>query len=305
MAAAAATLKQRWVDVPEGMKGPLTVSAVVHLGLLILAITGLPYLKPEPQPMVSSIPIEILPIAEMTTTNKRIPVKAPPKEQPEKLEKPKEIKPAPPKVEEVKPPEPPKPPKAEKAKPKAKPVTPPPPDEAALEKAKEEPKPEEKKPPEPVEAKEKAEEIEQTQDFNKLLKNLQDSQPEVDETLPESKNAEAPAPTPDAPYAETMTMSEADALARQLQRCWSIQAGARYAEDLIVKVRLTVSPDRRTLSAVIVDQWRYSQDSYFRAAADAAIRAVHSPQCETLELPPDKYELWKDIVVTFDPTDML
>lgn len=305
MASAAATLKQRWIDVPEGMKGPLIVSGIIHVGLFVLAITGLPYFKTDPPPMMNSIPVEILPIAEITTSNKKIPVKAAPTPEPEKLEKPPEKKPAPPKVEEVKPPEPPKPPKAAESKPKPKPVTPPPPDEAALEKVKEAPKPEEKKPEEKVEAKEKAEEPDTSQDFTKLLKNLQDSQPEVDETLPESKDAAAPTPAPEAPYAETMTMSEADALAQQLQRCWSIQAGARYAEDLVVKVRLTVSPERRTLSAVIVDQWRYSQDSYFRAAADAAIRAVHSPQCEVLQLPPDKYETWKDIVVTFDPTDML
>lgn len=306
MAAAAATLKQRWVEVPDGMKGPLIVSAIIHVVLLVVAITGLPYFKSKPEPIISAVPVEILPIAEMTTSNKKKPIEAPPKPEPEKLEKAPEKKPLPPKVEEVKKPEPPKPPKAVKEKPKPKPVTPPPPDEAALEKAKEEPKPEEKKPPEPVEAKEKAEEQQdQTQDFNKLLKNLQDSKPQVDETLPESKDAAPPAPAPVAPFAETMTMSEMDALSQQLSRCWSIQAGARYAEDLVVKVRLTVSPDRRVLSATIQDQWRYSQDSYFRAAADSAIRAVHSPQCEVLQLPPDKYDMWKDIIVTFDPTDML
>lgn len=305
MAAAAATIKERWVQVPEGMKGPVIASAIFHIGLVIVAITGLPYFKSDQKPLTAAIPVEILPIGEMTTSNKPKPVEAPPAPEPEKLERPPEKKPAPPKVEEVKPPEPPKPPKAEKAKPKAKPVTPPPPDEAALEKVKEAPKPEEKKPPEPPEAKEQAE-PEQTQDFSKLLKNLQDSKPQpADETLPENKNAAPVTPAPAAPFAETMTMSEADALAQQLQRCWSIQAGARYAEDLIVKVRLTVSQERRVLSAVIVDTWRYSQDSYFRAAADAAIRAVHSPQCEILILPPDKYDTWKDIVVTFDPTEML
>lgn len=304
MAAAAATLKERWTEVPDGMKGPLVVSAVIHVILLIVAITGLPYLKSKPEPMISSIPVEILPISEIRQTNRK-PLEAPPAPEPEKLEKPPEKKPLPPKVEEVKTPEPPKPPKAEKPKPKAKPVTPPPPDEAALEKAKEEPKPEEKKPPEPVEAKEKAEQQDQTQDFNKLLKNLQDSKPQVDETLPESKDAAAQAPAPVAALGETMTMTEMDRLSQQLARCWSIQAGARYAEDLIVKVRLTVSPDRRVLSATVQDQWRYSQDSYFRAAADSAIRAVHSPQCEVLDVPPDKYDMWKDIVVTFDPTEML
>lgn len=304
MEAVTATLKERWVQVPEGMKGPLVASAVFHIGLVIVALTGLPYFKSPPEPMISSIPVEILPIAEMRQTNRK-PLEAPPAPEPEKLEKAPEKKPAPPKVEEVKPPEPPKPPKAEKPKPKAKPVTPPPPDEAALEKAKPEPKPEEKKPPEPAEAKEKAEQA-QTQDFSKLLKNLQDSTPQAtDETLPENKNAAPIAPAPMAPLGENMSMSEMDALSQQLARCWSIQAGARYAEDLVVKVRITVSPERRVLSAMIVDTWRYSQDSYFRAAADSAIRAVHSPQCEVLQLPPDKYDLWKDIVVTFDPTEML
>lgn len=298
-------MKERWVQVPEGMKGPLIASAIVHIGLVIVAITGLPYFKSEQKPLVSAIPVEILPIGEMTTSNRPKPVEAPPAPEPEKLERPPEKKPVPPKVEEVKPPEPPKPAKAEKPKLKAKPVTPPPPDEAALEKAEEPPKPEEKKPPEPAEAKEEAPQ-DQTQDFSKLLKNLQESTPQAtDESLPENKNAAPVSPAPMAPFAETMTMSEADALALQLQRCWSIQAGARYAEDLIVKVRLTVSPERRVLSAVIVDTWRYSQDSYFRAAADAAIRAVHSPQCEVLNLPPNKYDIWKDIVVTFDPTEML
>jgi hypothetical protein len=303
MAAAAATLKERWVEVPDGMKGPLIFSGIIHVVLLIVAVTGLPYFKTDPKPMVSSIPVEILPIAELTTTNKKTPLVAPPAPEIKEQTKPKEAKPLPPKVEEVKPPEPPKP-KQEKPKPKAKPVVPPPPDEAALEKTKEEPKPKEK-PVEPEAEEKKTEDKEDTQDFTKLLKNLQDSKPVVDETLPESKEATPPTPAPPAPFSETMTMSEADALAQQLQRCWSIQAGARYAEDLVVKVRLTVSPERRTLSAVVVDTWRYSQDSYFRAAADAAIRAVHSPQCEILELPPDKYETWKDIVVTFDPTEML
>lgn len=278
------------------MKGPVIFSAVFHIALVIIALTGLPYFKSEPDPMESTaIPIEILPIAEMTTTNKK-PVKAapapekPPEEKPIQKEKP----PTPPKVEAVEPPKEITPPKPKtEAKPKPKPVTPPPPEEK-LEKPPEKPKPEEK----PVEET-------QQQDFTNLLKNLQDSKPVVEDDLPESKDAQAPAPSPIAAFSEQLTMSETDALRQQLSRCWSIQAGARYAEELVVDVRITVSRERRVLSATIVDQWRYSQDSYFRAAADSAIRAVNSPQCETLNLNPDKYELWKDMVVTFDPREML
>ena len=284
------------IEGPSGLKVPLIASALFHLGIVIIAIVGLPHIAPPPETHMSAIPIEILPIAEMTTTNKP-PVKAvqpqpekPPEVKPVQKEKP----PAPPKVEAVEPPKEITPPKPKvEAKPKPKPVAPPPPEEK-LEKPKEEPKPEEK----PVEE-------DSSQDFTNLLKNLQDSQPVVDEALPESPDAPAPAPSPVAPFSETLTMSEIDALRQQLSRCWSIQAGARYAENLVVEVRLIVAADRRVTSATIVDQWRYGQDSYFRAAADSAIRAINSPQCEVLNLNPEKYDLWKDMVVTFDPREML
>ncbi len=287
-----ATLKPDKIEIPEGMKTPLIASAVFHIALVIVAITGLPYLKRTPDPMDSTaIPVEILPIAEMTTTNK-IPVKAAPAPEKEIKEKPPEAKPMPPKVEAVEPPKEITPPKPKtEAKPKPKPVTPPPPKEELQ-------KPEEKPEEKPVEET-------QQEDFSKLLKNLQDSKPQVEEDVPTSKTAEAAAPAPQAAFSETLTMSELDALRQQLSKCWSIQAGARYAEDLVVDVRLTVSPDRHVLSATVVDQWRYNQDSYFRAAADSAIRAVNSPQCETLVLNPDKYDTWKDMIVTFDPREML
>ncbi len=288
----ATALKQhRWIDIPPEMKGPVTVSAVFHVALVIVAIVGLPYFKKPPEPMSNAVPVEILPIAEMTTTNKP-PVKAPPAPEKEVQEKPleKEKPPTPPKVEAVEPPkEVPKPKPKTDSKPKPKPVVPPPTTEKL-----EEAKPEEKPKPE-----------EQQNNFDSLLKNLQDSKPQVEEDVPAVKNAEAPAPSPLAAFSQQLSMSEADALRQQLSRCWSIQAGARYAEDLVVEIRMTVSPDRHVMSAVINDQWRYNQDPAFRSAADSAVRAVNSPQCETLNLPPEKYESWKDIVVTFDPREML
>lgn len=90
----------------------------------------------------------------------------------------------------------------------------------------------------------------------------------------------------------------------QLYKCWQAKTGARFTEDAIVKIRISVSPERKILSAIVIDQWRYSQDSYFRAAADQAVRALHSPQCEILNLPPNKYDDWKDIIVTYDPQVM-
>jgi hypothetical protein len=280
-----------------GMKTPVVISAIFHGVIVVLALTGLPYFKSDPKPTPVIVPVEIMTIGEVTQTNK-IPVKAPPKEEPKEEAKPIK-KEAPPKVEAVEPPKDvPKPkPKAE-AKPKPKPVVPPPPTEKLKEP---EPKPQEK-------VKEEVVEPDQQEQFDSLLKNLQDGAPDIQEDLPESKTAQANN-APDAPLGSEMTITEIDAmiarLRQQLSRCWSIQAGARYAEDLSVEVRMVVSRERRVINATIVDQWRYNQDTFFRAAADSVIRALNSPQCEILDLPPDRYDAWKDMVVNFNPNEML
>lgn len=94
-------------------------------------------------------------------------------------------------------------------------------------------------------------------------------------------------------------------LRMQLSRCWSIEAGAKYAEITPIEVRLQLSRKREVLSATIVDQWRYRQDSNYRKAADSALRVFKHPECKKLKVEPHKYETWKDMVVTFDPREML
>ena len=39
-----------------------------------------------------------------------------------------------------------------------------------------------------------------------------------------------------------------------------------------------------------------------QAAADSAVRAVY--QCQPYTLPSDKYALWRDMILNFDPSDM-
>jgi hypothetical protein len=41
---------------------------------------------------------------------------------------------------------------------------------------------------------------------------------------------------------------------------------------------------------------------YAQAAPESAVRAVR--RCAPYNLPPEKYEAWKQVKVTFDPTDM-
>lgn len=99
-------------------------------------------------------------------------------------------------------------------------------------------------------------------------------------------------------------MTELDALRYQLSQCWNIPAGAQGAEDLNVEVKIVVNPDRTAQSVTIVDMARYNSDSFFRAAADSARRAVLNPNCSPLKLPADKYDQWHVTYVNFNPKDM-
>lgn len=284
------------------MPRTIVFSFFLHGALVIIGIVGLPYIKkpilpPEP------ISVEIVEIDEITQTNRK--PSTPKKEKPieKKIEPPKEDKPvAPPKVDLKEPPkvvnQQPKVEEKPKPKPKSKPKPPP---------------PEELKQPEPEPKKEeKLEEStpEQQEQFLSLLKNLQDGAPDAAQAeAVETDQSDQKQPSPLAQFSNRVTQTEMDAmraaLNRQFASCWNLSAGAKFAEDIVVKIRLIINRDRSVNSVSIVDQWRYTQDSFFRAAADNVVRAVRHPQCRVLDLPPQRYEFWKDSIFNFNPSSML
>ncbi len=100
-----------------------------------------------------------------------------------------------------------------------------------------------------------------------------------------------------------LTISELDAIRLQIQKCWSVPAGARDAENLVVRIRFSLNPDGSLRGEPkILDRDRMDEPS-FRTAAESARRAVL--RCTPLTLPPAKYESWKDIVLNFNPRDLL
>ncbi|MCK6418990.1 MAG: energy transducer TonB [Alphaproteobacteria bacterium] len=284
-----------WGMGPE-MKAPLTASVVFHFALMIFTMVGIPFVAREPLSLSTPpIMVEFVEIDKITQTNKP----APPAPRPEE-KKPEE--PTPPKPESKAAPDLLSPPPAE---PPADAVPLPTPPEENLKK----PVPLKKAPPAPKKPsppKARAEEKPKTEAFQSLLKDL------VAEPSPASKeekklNSE-PAPTPEgqmAPLGERLTISEEDALRHQLAQCWNVMAGAKYAEDLVVEIRVTVNRDRTVNQATILDQGRYNRDTHYRAAADAALRALRNPRCSPLLLPPEKYEQWKVTTIRFDPREML
>lgn len=272
------------------MRNSLILSAILHVALFVIAYVGLPViLEPlPPPPMV--IPVEITEIGAITNTKLKE-TKVDPKPTPPQPPK-KEPKPAPPPPqqkppEEIKKPEPKQEPKPEEEQAEALPD-------------KKKPKEEKKKPEEKPKP--------QTDQLASVLRNLAKlkQQTPTEDKKPETKQSEAASePVSNLPsVSDRLSISEEDALRRQISQCWNMPVGARNAEELIVEVVIEVNPDRTVRSAEIADMSRMS-DSYYRAAAESALRALRNPRCNPLELPPDKYDQWKVIRFNFDPRDMI
>ncbi|MGH6876760.1 MAG: hypothetical protein ACREHV_05190 [Rhizomicrobium sp.] len=127
-----------------------------------------------------------------------------------------------------------------------------------------------------------------------------------------NKVAPAQSAAPDAPQAartqhgfgaqNAMTADLQDALRSQIQPCWSPPVGAPHPERLIVSFDLFLNPDGSV--AQPPQLLANSSDPYFRAAADAARRAIYT--CAPYKLPADRYAQWREInPFIFDPRQML
>lgn len=302
------------------MRRAAIYSALLHVTVALLTLIGLPVLF-DPEPLVvRAITVEVVNIADETAAPKISPQPTPPDPEPE-----------PEKVANLPPPEPPKiapPPAPEPAPakteappaietPKPSPEAVPPPEPRKVEKPKVEPeekKPESvTKPPQTtpklkprVKLAEKKER--KTTDFQSVLKTVADiEEKRPQETDEKSEKAEKqPRQQTASAFARQLTVSELDAIRSQIERCWNVPIGAREAGDLVVEVNVDMNPDGTVQRARLIDRnGRYGSDSFYRAAADSAMRAVLNPRCSPLRLPPDKYETWKNFTLNFNPRDML
>jgi hypothetical protein len=317
------------------------MSATLHAAIFVLAIWGLPELYDARQLEIAPIVVDLVEVAEETT-----PQPVPEPEPPEPEVKTAEVEPEPPKPEPPKapppPPEPPPPPPPEPELVKA-PPPPPPPEPEPLKLApppEPEPVPEPAKkvalaPPEPAPApkpkpkppqkkvkptpKPAAKPKRKTEDFNAdriaalLDKKIKEKPRKRLPPEPEAQKVAAlSAPPQVAPRrlaTQALTLSEKDAIRLQIERCWSVPAGARDAENLRVKIRIYLNPDGSLRQPPeIVDSARMERpgEEFYRSAAESARRAVLNPRCSPLQnLPVSKYERWREIELTFDPKEML
>jgi outer membrane biosynthesis protein TonB len=314
---------------PDGMPGGIALSVALHAIVGIFVVVGLPVLFAPRVPEEAPIAVELVTLGPHTRATEqnehphehastKKPIEAPPAPKPEP--KPAPPKPAPPPTStaEQSVPSPPEPPKAK--------PTPAPPQPAPAPTPEPQPKPApmpkqvaQVEPPRPLEKPKPPPELVKDEPkppskqkynpalFQSLLKNLATEQTSPsEEGRPEPEKAAGRfSSQPKAPLGEQLSASELALIREQIARCWNVPAGARDAKDLVIEIRVVVAPDGTVRQATIMDQARYASDPVFRAAAESARRALFNPLCTPLHLPPDKYDIWKDMLVNFNPKDIL
>ncbi|HEY4264521.1 MAG TPA: hypothetical protein VGM72_04335 [Micropepsaceae bacterium] len=270
------------------LKRSIVVSGTLHLAVIVAATVAWPHalnLSDESPPVV---PVDLVTIADVTNI-------APTVQETKKVETPPDT-PAPPQPEVAAPP----PPEAE--------VAPPDLDKTPTPKPKELPKEAEQAAPAPAKPalpRRKPQATPQAKfDVDSVIALLDKRAPKPEAPPANAKLAEQT--VKGLGDQNALTMDIKDALLAQMRECWNVPAGAPNPEQLIVQVRVFLAPDGRLLQPPQLEpatRAAAATNQYMRTAAEAASRAINV--CAPYKrLPPDKYDTWREIVMTFDPSKM-
>lgn len=299
------------------MRVALSVSTVGHAAIIAWGMVMLPSADPYESTPQPPLPIDLVSITEFTaiTAGAR--------------DGDKDLEPAPPKpVEAVTPVEQPKPDPKPNAEPTAAPAPAPDPEPVPIETAalpKDDPEPAPLPIPEPAKAEPEPEPLANAPvprvKPKAPPKPVQKAQPKPDQKSFDADNIAAllnkipdsgggtltdtgsltPSLGTASGTAGTLSISEIDALRAQIARCWNPPVGVLDAGQLIVRIGMDLNIDGTLATPPAL--LNSSSDPIFAVAAEAAIRAVN--RCQPYYLPPEKYQAWQQIHMTFDPRELL
>ena len=96
-----------------------------------------------------------------------------------------------------------------------------------------------------------------------------------------------------------LSQTEIDKIKNYIGKCWDTSIGASEVK-IIIPLKISANMDGSINSVEIVDTNFYAKDTFYRATADSARRAVID--CSPLPLPKNKAELFKSFILDFDPS---
>lgn len=288
------------------MRVPFLASIVMHASLVALAIFGLPQLWRAVPEKLPSVTVELVALADEVVLPEPVP-EAPPEESAPAAEALEPVPPAP--LPEAEAPAPP-PPQPEPPAPLPEVAAPPPPPQPA-------PQPEAKPasapqevaaPPLPAAKPEAPPAPAPETQFAEVAESLLLDRA-VEETPPGPSFADVEAalvtavgegPSPE----ETATL--AALVGRQIAEEWRVPAGAAGAEELIVTIEVALAADGRVVKAGVIEVAGAASGDLEQAARDAVLRAMNRFRYRPFrDLPPDRYDVWRHMIVRFDPSRML
>jgi len=96
-----------------------------------------------------------------------------------------------------------------------------------------------------------------------------------------------------------LSQTDIDKIKNHIGGCWDTSIGASEVKSLI-PLKISANTDGTINSVEIVDNSLYAKDTFYRATADSARRAVLD--CSPLPIPQNKAELFKSFHFDFDPS---
>jgi colicin import membrane protein len=101
-----------------------------------------------------------------------------------------------------------------------------------------------------------------------------------------------------------ITGREVDAIRAWAERCWEIPIAAREGNSPAVRLRVSFNRDGTVTARPEVQNPR--GDASFQILANSAVRAVmRCSQEGGVRLPPERYDTWREVVLNFDPKEMM
>lgn len=260
-------------------------STALHVAALVVMLVGFPSLFTNDEPQPSVMTVEILPIGATNIKPSDQPIqkkqvaKQPVKQPPKPVQQTQKSAPAAPK----------------EAEPIPDKKTPPPKEEKKQDVKKDAPK---------TDAKQQSDFEKMMEDMRKASEESKKSDPKATDSVTKEENKSKS----NAPYDPTkpLSISALDAIRSQFIPCWTPPVGALDAANLkiIILVRLSQSGEVTEAHFHSSQSGRYNSDTFFRAAADSAMRAVH--KCSPLKnLPSEEYSSWSYLELVFDPSDLI
>jgi hypothetical protein len=100
-----------------------------------------------------------------------------------------------------------------------------------------------------------------------------------------------------------MIGGEIDAFITAVRACWLVEPGAEWAR-VIITVGFSLGQDGRVIGDVHLVGSSSDNDAQTATAFQAARRAILRCQRSGYKLPPEKYQSWQNMEMTFDASDM-